>query len=238
MILAVRLGLIPRLGQVMDQNIQILIVNECRAYLELLRSCLASQADMEVVGEAEDLLAATKIIMESEPDVMLIDEGVLRCNDEEALASIFSRTATLALAANEDEPAVFRMIRLGAKGYVAKTAKLDEIIKAIRRVSTGEIWLPRRLLRRFLDKEICPMLREKSPKEGSGSLTLREAEVLQQLCRGLTNKEIAQQLFISEKTIKSHLRSIYKKLKVTRRFEAIRHVLTHHVKINSDQPIN
>lgn len=206
----------------MDNSIRVLIVNECKVYLELLGSWLNLQEGMEIVGQADDLVSAIRIIEDAKPEVVLLSGGLLQSEHQELMVQVFAKTTTLVAAVDEDEHTVFKTPKLGAKGYLARTAGLPEVVKAIRRVRLGEIWLPRRMLRRFFENEICNGLMEKSSQQPD-PLTPREIEVLRVMCKGCTNKQIARQLFISEKTVKSHLRSIYKKLKITRRYEAIWH---------------
>jgi DNA-binding NarL/FixJ family response regulator len=126
------------------------------------------------------------------------------------------------LTANKNETVIFKALKGGAKGYLSKDVSISDLIKAIQAVHKGELWVERKLMARFFDKEAIA-----EPKEEGRSgrhkmvLTAREKEILSILTTGCTNKEIAQALFISEKTVKSHLNSIFRKLNVTRRLQAI-----------------
>ena len=117
---------------------------------------------------------------------------------------------------------VFKALKAGAKGYISKDISISDLIKAIQTVHVGELWVERKLIARFIDEEFFSAPLEKDRLEAmKDELTPRELEVLSILSKGSTNKEIAKALFISEKTVKSHLNSIFKKLKVTQRLQAI-----------------
>ena len=125
-----------------------------------------------------------------------------------------------------DEATILKALKAGAKGYLSKDANVSGLIKAIQAVHHGELWIERKLMARFFDEEAIPDSREEDrhlrAKEG---LTPREEEILRFLTTGSTNREIAEALFISEKTVKSHLNSIFRKLNVTRRLQAILYVI-------------
>jgi DNA-binding NarL/FixJ family response regulator len=121
-----------------------------------------------------------------------------------------------------DEAMIFKSLKAGAKGYLSKDSSVSDLTKAIKAVHQGELWIERKLMSTFFNHEAIADSKGGNPhgrtKEG---LTPREQEVLHVLATGCTNKEIAQDLFISEKTVKTHLSSIFRKLKVTRRLQAI-----------------
>ncbi len=122
----------------------------------------------------------------------------------------------------KDKAMIFKVLKAGAKGCLSKDASISALIKAIQAVHKCELWVERKLIARFFDKDA------KANPKGEGQarrpkevLTQREKEVLSLLSTGRTNKEIAKTLFISEKTVKSHLNSIFRKLNVTGRLQAI-----------------
>jgi len=131
-------------------------------------------------------------------------------------------TKAIMLAAAMNERTIFKALKAGAKGYLSRNASVSNLIKAIKAVHEGDVWVERKLIARFFQGEATLHFQR---EEGGGmtnqELTPREQEILRYLPYGLTNKEIAQALFISEKTVKSHLNSIFKKLNVTRRLQAI-----------------
>jgi two-component system NarL family response regulator len=126
------------------------------------------------------------------------------------------------LAAAMNETAIFKALKAGAKGYLLRNASVSNLIKAIKAVQEGDVWVERKLMARFCEGEATlHSQREERGGMTNRKLTPREQEILRYLTNGLTNKEIGQALFISEKTVKSHLNSIFKKLNVTRRLQAI-----------------
>jgi len=126
------------------------------------------------------------------------------------------------LTVANDEAMILKALKAGAKGYLSKDVGISDLIKAIQAVHQGELWVERKLMARFFEGEAIadPKGEDRSGKTKEG-LTPREQEVLRFLTKGTTNKEIAKALFISEKTVKSHLNSIFRKLKVSRRLQAI-----------------
>ncbi len=141
------------------------------------------------------------------------------------------KTKVLMLAANKDEAKIFKAMKAGAKGYVSKDVSISDLLKAIQTVHKEELWIERKLMARFFDREAAHNpKKEAEPAKAKGVLTSREKEVLSLLSTGRTNKEIAKALFISEKTVKSHLNSIFRKLKVSHRLQAILHALNRGLK--------
>ena len=130
------------------------------------------------------------------------------------------------LNADLDEEMIFKGLRAGAKGYISKSASVSNLIKAIKAVHQGELWVERKLIARFFEGEADASYKADKRKEPmEEQLTTREEEVLRCLTMGWTNKEIAEALFISEKTVKCHLNSIFRKLNVSRRLQAILYAL-------------
>lgn len=209
----------------MGGRIRVLIVDDHRLFREGLRMILRQQEGIDLVGEMATGLEAIHLINDLKPDVVLLDITMPELNGIEAIPSITQScpdTKALMLTASMDEATVFKAMKAGAKGYISKSAGISELVKAIQAVHQGELWVERKLVSRFLDEAALANSpgedRDGGTKEG---LTLREMEVLRCLAEGNTNKEIAQALSIREKTVKSHLNSIFRKLKVTRRLQAI-----------------
>jgi DNA-binding NarL/FixJ family response regulator len=122
----------------------------------------------------------------------------------------------------KDEQAIIKAIRSGAKGYLSKNTSATDIVKAILVVHQGEFWVQRKLVTRFINGDfMSDVAAENCQQNKLDELTPREQDVLRSLVKGATNKEIANELFISEKTVKSHLNQVFKKLNVSRRLEAI-----------------
>jgi DNA-binding NarL/FixJ family response regulator len=121
-----------------------------------------------------------------------------------------------------DEEVIIEAIKAGAKGYLSKNSSISRLFNAIKAVHNGELWIERQLIAKYFNGDItADSCLAGSPEKIEQVLTPREQEILRILTQGATNKEIAEQLFICEKTVKSHLNSIFKKLNVRRRLEAI-----------------
>jgi len=130
-----------------------------------------------------------------------------------------------------DEAMIFKALKAGAKGYLSKDACISDLIRAIHAVHQGELWVERKLTARFLDEEAVADSKAEDPRGRTKvGLSPREEEVLRLLTTGSTNKEIGEALFISEKMVKSHLNSVFKKLDVTRRLQAILYAISRGLK--------
>jgi DNA-binding NarL/FixJ family response regulator len=206
----------------MSARIRVLIVDNQAVSRAGLRRLLESYADLEVVGEARDSMQAVSETAELLPQIVLIDAQLPQNQSLETLhqlRQLSSAIRILLLSSQENETLLYEALRAGASGYVLKDIAPDELAQAVRSVARGEILvqpqLAARLLVRSGDSERNGT---HSPAE---SLTAREREVLQQLVRGLRNKEIAARLFVSERTVNFHLANIYAKLGVSGRTEAL-----------------
>jgi DNA-binding NarL/FixJ family response regulator len=206
-------------------EIRIVIVEDHGLVRECLHLVFASEMNLEVVGEAGNGFHAVEVIEELQPDVVLLDIKIPGISGIELLPVIRQkspRSKVLMLTGKDDEETILTALKAGAKGYLSKDTTSACLIKAIKSVHAGDMWVERRLVNMIVEHY-------NSGDTGPGSaadtnpkkLTRREQDVLKCLSKGLTNKEIAQQLFISEKTVKSHVNHIFKKLNVSRRLEAV-----------------
>jgi DNA-binding NarL/FixJ family response regulator len=130
-------------------------------------------------------------------------------------------TKPLLLTAVRDEESIFNALKAGAKGYLSKDASSSDLVKAIKAVHQGEMWIEAKLISKFFEMEAATGFKKIDQNDTKNELTNREKEILSCLAKGMTNKQIAKALFVSDKTVKAHLNSIFKKLNVTRRYEAI-----------------
>jgi DNA-binding NarL/FixJ family response regulator len=202
-------------------QIRVVIADDHRLFREGLRLMLARDEHIEIVGEASDGLQTMHVVEDLRPDVVLLDIKMPTMNGIEVIRSIREespRTKPLMLTGTRDETMIFKALREGAKGYLSKDASISDLLKAIQAVHQGEMWVERKLIARFFDRD---SQWEDEEARTNNELTSREQEVLRSLAQGWTNREIAQALFISEKTVKSHLNRIFRKLNVTRRLQAI-----------------
>lgn len=192
--------------------IRILIADDHVTVLEGLVAIISRQADMQVVAQASDGAQLVQLWKQHRPDVTLVDLRMPVLDGVGAIEQIrqFESNARLVVLTTFDTDSdLLNAIKAGAKGYVLKDAQRDELLNCVRKVHAGETCLPGSLIQKLA----AGMSRE--------SLTAREVEVLELLARGKSNKEIGSLLHISETTVKSHLGSIFRKLDVLSRTEAI-----------------
>ncbi len=205
-------------------QIKVLIAGNHRIFREGLRLILREENGIQIVGQAVNGLQTIEVVNDLKPDVVLLDILIPKMDGIEIIPPIRQKspkTKVLVLTSVTDKAVIFKALKAGAKGYISNDEGSSDFIKAIHAVHRGELWIERKLMSKFFDQEAIADSKGGNPhgrtEEG---LTLREQEVLSCLTKGCTNKEIAQDLFISEKTVKTHLSSIFRKLKVTRRLQA------------------
>lgn len=205
----------------MSAPIRILIADDHPLFRGGLRALLESVADTQVVGEAATGDEAVEVALELVPDVVVMDINMPGLNGIEATRRIVDHTEgvnVLVMTMHDDDEAVFAAIRAGARGYQLKGAAQDETLRAIRSVANGEaIFGPgiAERLQRFLT---TPPSRD--PGKAFPQLTERELEILQLLAERRTNAEIAAKLFLSQKTVRNYVSTIFAKLQVADRVEA------------------
>ncbi len=198
--------------------IGILIADDNVPFREGLRALLLSAPDMEVVGEAATGEEAISLAAALQPDVILMDVKMPGLNGIEATRRILHTSphiSILVVTMFEDDDLVFAALRAGARGYLLKGASRQEIFGAIRTVHAGGSLMQPAVTDRLVERI------DRGGGPDAGNLTPRELEVLPLLARGLKNAEIAQRLFISERTVKFHVGSILAKLGADNRTEAV-----------------
>jgi len=187
---------------------------------------LRKEPDIEIIGEASTGQEAIDLAHRLKPDVIIMDVRMPVLSGVEATRQICSELSgvkIIVLTAHNDDQYVYSAIEAGASGYLIKTAPVIELIKAIHQVHQGEASLDPAITAKLIRRMSKSSLGESSTVDGSGveSLTTREQEVLRSLADGLSNKAIADRLFISERTVQAHLTNIYGKLQVSSRTGAI-----------------
>jgi len=203
-------------------SIRILIADDHALFREGLGALFLSVPDTEVVGEAATGEEAIERAADLQPGVVLMDIQMLGVNGIEATRKIVNQNphiGVVVVTMFEDDDSVFAAMRAGAKGYVLKGADQDEILKVIRAVAAGEAHFGPEIARRLVSFFSTP--RPAAPSEAFPELTAREREVLDLIARGHTNQEIAQELYISQKTVRNHISNIFTKLQVADRTQAI-----------------
>lgn len=209
------------------ETIRVLIADDHPIVREGLRTILGFQEGIEVVGEASDGLEAVDLAQKLLPEVVLMDIRMSKLNGVEATRRIKvhnPQIGVIVLTNYDDDRYVFEGVEAGASGYLLKDISSDELSEAIHRVARGESLMAPSVLRKVLDEFAHRAEESELPHEG---LTPRELEVLQALAQGLKNEEIAKELFITGKTVKSHLGSIFSKLGVNDRTQAILYAIKH-----------
>lgn len=209
----------------MAGKIQVLIADDHRLFREGLRLILAREEKIAVVGEASEGQKTVELAGRLKPDVALLDITMPLMSGIEVILpirQISPKTKPLMLTASQDEAKIFSALKAGARGYLSRNTSPCGLIKAIRSVHQGDMWVERKLIARYFEKEADANSPVRVQEDmAMPPFTPREHEILLCLAKGCTNKEIAEALFISEKTVKSHLTKIFRKLNVPGRFQAI-----------------
>ncbi|OQB26036.1 MAG: Transcriptional regulatory protein LiaR [Chloroflexi bacterium ADurb.Bin180] len=206
----------------MSAPLRILLVDDHVLFRQGIRFGIASRTDMEVVGQAGDGLEAITLARETMPDVILMDISMPRLGGLEATRQIkreMPHARILILTASEEDQDLLEAVKAGASGYLLKDLTAAELFERIQIVARGEVILSGLVANRIL-QELGGRARPDSERELAEPLSSRELEVLQRLAKGLTNREIADELFISEGTVKNHLKNILEKLHLSNRIQA------------------
>lgn len=204
-----------------SDQIRLFIADDHTLFRDGLRSLFASVSDLEVVGEAASGEEAIEGVIETVPDVVLMDIQMPGINGIDATRSILRASphvGVIVVTMLEANESVFAALRAGARGYVLKGADQAEMLRTIRAVAAGEALFGPAIAERLMGffATLQPAGSEAFPE-----LTQREIEVLELIARGHSNKKIAQQLVISEKTARNHVSNILNKLQAVDRAEAI-----------------
>lgn len=189
---------------------------------------LSLEPDLEVIGEAADGEEAISKIESLKPDILLLDVNMPHMNGLEVtkcLKADNTPVKVIILTIHDDESYVFEVIKSGADGYILKDIEPGMLVKAIRLVYEGQSFIYPTLTKRLFGELSRQEERRAAPPERRSSkeerLTYREVEVLKLIGRGMNNQEIAQELFLSEKTVKNHLTNIFRKISVVDRTQAV-----------------
>ncbi len=209
--------------------IKVVIADDHTLFREGLRKILSLEKDILVAGEASNGEEAGKLAERIKPDVLLMDLKMPKSDLVQSLLEMSTSapaTKVLVLTAFSDEENVLNAAKSGARGYVTKGVPTTSLIQAIKTIYGGGTWVDKDIPCWQAFEEIAGnntgMTRAVTPlgDESIQSLTKRELEILKLVAEGLTNEEIGKKIFISEKTVKTHLTNIFDKLKVNNRFKA------------------
>jgi len=211
-------------------KIRIVVADDHPIFRDGLCKLLALEEDFEVVAQAQDGRQVLEVLQQSEPDILLLDlkmPGLDGLATLQRLQASRNKTRVIVLTASDDKNEFVQAMKLGTSGIVLKQTATELLIKSIRKVHAGEIWLDSHttaaVIRTFVAAEEAPgppgipqvtsRERERSP------LSQREREIVALVAQGFKNKEMAEKMFISEQTVKNHLHNIFDKLGVSDRLE-------------------
>lgn len=216
----------------MSGKISVLIADDHSLIRQGLKQILELENDITVVAQAANGNDAVKLARDVKPDVILMDINMPESNGLEAIKEIKQEKMTskvIVLTIHEDREYLFKTLQMGAEGYVLKDAEPAVLVEAIRNVHNGQSYIQPNMTRELVREFNRVTLHEKD-KSDEHNLTSREIEVLELIAEGMINKEIAKQLYISEKTVKNHVSNIFKKLNVSDRTQAAIYAFKHNIK--------
>ena len=209
-------------------SVKVLVADDHAVFRDGLRKLLEGADELSVVGEASNGNECIKMLDKFKPDILLLD---LRMPEKDGLAVLTEvnfeslTTRVIVLTAAENDRDVIRAMRLGARGVVLKESASDLLLKSIRQVHEGEIWLDNRMTAEVIDA--FKRSAESGQRREKPLLSDREKEVVQLVVQGFRNRKIGEKLFISEQTVKNHLHNIFDKLGVSDRLELALYAVHH-----------
>ena len=210
---------------VVTEPIRVLVVDDHALFRRGLQMVLEQEPDIEVVGEASDGTEAVTSAAETLPDIVLMDVRMPRRGGIDACAAIHEAVPSakiIMLTISDEEADLYEAIKAGAMGYLLKEISIEEVAAAIRAVHGGQSLISPSMASKLLT-EFASMIKKTDDRQQvpTPRLTDREMEVLKLVAKGMNNRDIAKQLFISENTVKNHIRNILEKLQLHSRMEAV-----------------
>jgi DNA-binding NarL/FixJ family response regulator len=218
-------GLVEEEGHAAVEPIRVIIVDDHALFRRGLQMVLEVEDDIDVVGEAGDGTEALAKAEETVPDVVLMDVRMPKRSGLEAtraIKEILPNTKILMLTISDEEADLYDAIKSGASGYLLKEISIEEVANAVRAVNAGQSLISPSMASKLLN-EFASMVKRSDERAGvpAPRLTERELQVLKLVARGHNNRDIAKELFISENTVKNHVRNILEKLHLHSRMEAV-----------------
>ena len=205
--------------------IRVLVVDDHALFRRGLQMVLEQEEDIEVVGEAGDGAEAVERAADAVPDIVLMDVRMPKRGGIDACTAIKDAVPSakiIMLTISDEEADLYDAIKAGASGYLLKEISIEEVAAAIRAVNEGQSLISPSMASKLLT-EFASMIKRTDDRQQvpTPRLTDREMEVLKLVAKGLNNRDIAKQLFISENTVKNHIRNILEKLQLHSRMEAV-----------------
>jgi len=205
------------------EPVRVLVVDDQELFRRGLTMLLTAEPGIEIVGEAGDGDEGAALAEAVAPDVVLLDIRMPKRSGLEACTAIKQAVPSakiIMLTVSDEEADLYEAVKSGASGYLLKDSSIEEVSQAVRVVADGQSLISPSMAVKLID-EFKQMSRPEREQVGGLRLTERELEVLRLVARGLNNREVAKQLFISENTVKNHVRNILEKLQLHSRMEAV-----------------
>jgi two-component system, NarL family, response regulator DegU len=213
-------------------KIRVMIADDHSMVRQGLKQILELEDDIAVVAQAANGEEAVRLAREHKPDVILMDINMPGTNGLQAIKELKQDKhpyKVIVLTIHQDREYLFKTLQMGSEGYVLKDAEPSVLIEAIRNVFRGQSYIQPNMTRELV-KEFNRVTLHEKDKQDENNLPSREIEVLDLIAEGMINKEIAKQLYISEKTVKNHVSNIFKKLNVSDRTQAAIYAFKHNLK--------
>lgn len=210
--------------------VRVLTVDDMTLVRQGIQRLLKDRDSVEVVGEAPDAQEAAELVQQMQPDVVLLDQNVPGLDTPQTIALFKQHRAAveiIVLSEIADAEGAFRAIEAGASGYVLKDISADNLVRAIHGVCNGRTVMHPYIARQLVDR-FRVLMRERASQSDGGhlsGLTRRELEVIVEMAKGATDREIGQKTSLAESTVKSHIRSILRKIGARNRTQAVAYVL-------------
>lgn len=213
--------------------IRVVLVDDHALFRRGLELVLAEEPDITIVGQASDGDEAVRLVRDLTPDVVLMDIRMPRMSGIDAARVIRDTvpgTKIVMLTVSEDDADLFAAVRAGASGYLLKEVSIDEVAGAIRAVTRGHSLISPSMASKLLSEfNALSQRADDRSRSGSPKLTDRELQVLKLVAKGMSNREIANELFIAENTVKNHVRNTLEKLGLHSRMEAVIYAMREHL---------